>query len=254
VTTATTVVLGRARGAVVAGLVAFTAASWVYLAFVATRMGDMASVLAMPMTPAWSPTQAALMALMWAVMMAAMMLPSAVPMVLTYDSLDRGSSDDTSGSTPLFVTGYIVMWAVFAVGATVLQWSLHTMTLVNGMGVVTKGWFAGALLIGAGIVQFSPGKLSSLGACRTPMGFLMTSWRDGGAGALRMGIHHGRLCLGCCWSLMILLFVLGVMNLVWVAVLAIFVLAEKVAPRGVAISRIGGAVLVMWGAVVVMGG
>jgi predicted metal-binding membrane protein len=238
----------------VAGLIAFTAASWVYLALVATKMGDMASIFAMPMTPAWSPTQAALMAFMWAVMMAAMMLPSAVPMVLTYDSLDRGSSGGRSGSTPLFVGGYIVMWAVFAIGATVLQWQLHSMTLVNGMGVVTQGWFAGALLIGAGIIQFSPGKLSSLGACRTPMGFLMTSWRDGNTGALRMGIHHGRLCLGCCWSLMILLFVLGVMNLVWVAVLAIFVLAEKVAPRGVAISRIGGAVLMMWGALMVIGG
>jgi predicted metal-binding membrane protein len=194
------------------------------------------------------------MALMWAVMMAAMMLPSAVPMVLTYDSLNRGSSGDQSGSTPLFVGGYIVMWALFAVGATVLQWLLHSLALVNGMGVVTQGWFAGALLIGAGVVQFSPGKLSSLGACRTPMGFLMTSWREGNTGALRMGIHHGRLCLGCCWSLMILLFVLGVMNLVWVAVLAIFVLAEKVAPRGVAISRIAGVVLMMWGAFVVIGG
>ena len=252
-TSAPTVVLARARGAVVLGLVAFTAASWAYLAFVASRMGDMASVLAMPMTPAWSPTQAALMALMWAVMMAAMMLPSAVPMVLAYDSLDRGSSGGRTGSTSLFVVGYIVMWALFAVGATVLQWVFHNLTLVNGMGVVTQGWFAGALLIGAGIIQFSPGKLSSLGACRTPMGFLMTSWREGGSGALRMGIHHGRLCLGCCWSLMILLFVLGVMNLVWVAVLAIFVLLEKVAPRGVAISRIGGAVLMTWGALMVIG-
>jgi predicted metal-binding membrane protein len=206
------------------------------------------------MTPAWSPAQAALMALMWSVMMAAMMLPSAVPMVLTYDSLDRGSSGNRTGSTPLFVTGYIVMWAAFAVGATVFQWLLHTMTLVNGMGVVTQGWFAGALLIGAGIIQFSPGKLSSLGACRTPMGFLMTSWREGGAGALRMGLHHGRLCLGCCWSLMLLLFVLGVMNLAWVALLAIFVLLEKVAPRGIAISQIGGAVLMTWGAFMFIGG
>ena len=253
-TVATTVALGRARATVVVGLVAFTAASWVYLAFVASAMGNMSSVLAMPMTPAWSPTETALMALMWAVMMAAMMLPSAVPMVITYDSLDRGSSGGRTGSTPLFVSGYIVMWALFAVSATALQWALHTVALVNGMGVVTQGWFAGVLLIGAGIVQFTPGKLSSLGACRTPMGFLMTSWREGSGGAFRMGLHHGRLCLGCCWSLMLLLFVLGVMNLAWVAVLAIFVLLEKVAPRGVAISRIGGAVLMLGGSVVVVGG
>ncbi len=252
--TTATIALGRARGAVVVGLVGFTALSWMYLAFVATRTGDMASVLSMPMTPAWSGAQAALMAVMWAVMMAAMMLPSAIPMVLAYDSLDRGTGGDRGGSTPLFVAGYVVVWAAFAVSATALQWSLASVALVDGMGVVTQSWFSGVLLIGAGVVQFSPGKLRSLGACRTPMGFLMTSWREGKAGALRMGLHHGRLCLGCCWSLMILLFVLGVMNLAWVAVLAIFVLAEKVAPRGVMVSRVGGVVLALWGAVVVIGG
>ncbi len=251
--TTATVVLTRARGALVAGLVGFTALSWMYLVFVASRTGDMSSVLSMPMTPAWSPVQTALMAVMWAVMMAAMMLPSAIPMVLAYDSFGRGTVGDRGGSTPLFVAGYIVVWAAFAVGATALQWLLATVALVDGMGVVTESWFSGALLIGAGIVQFSPGKLRSLEACRTPMGFLMTSWREGKAGALQMGLHHGRLCLGCCWSLMVLLFVLGVMNLAWVAVLAIFVLAEKVAPRGVMVSRVGGVVLALWG-VVVLGG
>ena len=251
--TTATVALGRARGSVLAGLIGFTVVSWAYLGFLATRAGDMSSVLAMPMTPAWSLTQAALMAVMWAVMMAAMMLPSAIPMVLTYDSLGGGTSDDRGGSTPLFVTGYVLVWAAFALGATALQWFLATVAIVDGMGVVTEAWFAGALLIGAGVVQFSPGKLASLGACRTPMGFLMTSWRDGNVGALRMGLHHGRLCLGCCWSLMLLLFVLGVMNLAWVAVLAIFVLAEKVAPRGVLLSRVGGVVLALWGVVVVLG-
>jgi len=250
--TTAAVAVGRARFSVVAGLIGFTALSWMYLAFLATRSGDMSSVLAMPMTPAWSVAQAALMAVMWAVMMAAMMLPSAIPMVLTYDSLDGGTSDDRGGSTPLFVTGYVVVWVVFAVGATMLQWLLATVALVDGMGVVTQSWFAGALLIGAGIVQFSPGKLGSLGACRTPMGFLMTSWQEGRSGALRMGLHHGRLCLGCCWSLMLLLFVLGVMNLAWVAVLAMFVLVEKVAPRGVAVSRVGGVVLALWGVAVVL--
>ena len=252
--TTTTVALGRARGAVVAGLVGVAGLSWVYLVLVATETGDMASVLAMPMTPAWSPAQAAVMAVMWAVMMAAMMLPSAIPMVLAYDSLDRGTGGDREGSTPLFVAGYVVVWAAFAAGATALQWLLANAALVDGAGVVTEPWFSGTVLIGAGVVQFSPGKLRSLGACRTPMGFLMTSWREGKAGALRMGLHHGRLCLGCCWSLMVLLFVLGVMNLAWVAVLTIFVLAEKVAPRGVLISRIGGVVLAAWGAVVLVGG
>ena len=250
----TTVALGRARGAVVVGLVGFTAASWMYLGFVATRMSDMSSVLAMPMTSAWSPIQAALMVTMWAVMMAAMMLPSAVPMVLAYEGLDRGSGETQGGSTALFVAGYGVVWAAFAVAATGCQWVLHNLALVNGMGVATRGTLAGLLLVGAGVFQFSPVKRRSLGACRTPMGFLMTSWRDGRTGALRMGLHHGRLCFRCCWALMILLFVLGVMNLVWVAVLAIFVLAEKVSRRGEAISVIGGVVMIVWGVVAVLGG
>ncbi|GMR01869.1 MAG: hypothetical protein BMS9Abin20_0191 [Acidimicrobiia bacterium] len=253
-TSSATVVLGRVRGGLVVGLAGFVATSWMYLAFVATQMGDVSSVLSMPMTAAWTPVQAALMVAMWAVMMAAMMLPSAVPMVLAYDRMNRGPLNAGYGSTSLFVAGYVVVWGAFAVAAAGLQWLLHSVALVDGKGVVTQGWFAGGLLIGAGIVQFSPGKMRSLGACRTPMGFLMTSWRDGREGALRMGLHHGRLCFGCCWSLMILLFVLGVMNLAWVAVLAIFVLAEKVTRRGVVISMVGGVVLMLWGVVVVLGG
>lgn len=234
-------------------MVSFTAASWVYLAIVAASMDDMSSVLAMPMTAAWSSTQTTLMVVMWAVMMAAMMLPSAVPMVLAYDRMDRGSVEGPGGSTALFVVGYVVVWSVFAVAATGLQWVLHSITLVNGMGVVTQAWLSGGLLMGAGVFQFTPGKVRSLGACRTPMGFLMTSWQEGRAGAMKMGLHHGRLCLACCWSLMVLLFVLGVMNLAWVAVLAVFVLAEKVAPRGELISRFGGLILMAWGVAVVIG-
>lgn len=237
----------RARSAVVVGLVGFTAASWMYLGLVATRMDDMSSVLAMPMTSAWTLTQIALMATMWSVMMAAMMLPSAVPMALSYDRMERGAAEGSGGSTVLFIAGYIAVWATFAAAATGLQWVLHNMALVNGMGAATQSGLAGVLLVGAGIFQFTPVKRRSLGACRTPMGFLMTSWRNGKVGAFGMGLHHGTLCFRCCWALMILLFVLGVMNLVWVAVLAIFVLAEKVSKRGEAISVIGGVVMIIWG-------
>ena len=254
VTSSTTVALGRARAVVVVGLVGFAAAAWIYLAYVTTQVDDMSSVLAMPMTSAWTPAQAALMVTMWALMMAAMMLPSAVPMVLAYDRLDRGSADGRGGSTAVFVAGYVVVWWAFAVAAAGLQWLLHDMALVNGMGAATHGELAGLLLVGAGIFQFSPVKRRSLGACRTPMGFLMTSWRDGRTGALRMGLQHGTLCLRCCWALMVLLFVLGVMNLAWVAVLAIFVLAEKVSRRGKAISVIGGVVMIAWGIGAALGG
>jgi len=250
----TSATLVQARGAVVVALVAIATGSWVYLGVVATRMGDMSSALAMPMTSAWSPVQAVLMVMMWAVMMAAMMLPSAVPMVLTYDRLDRGSPQGQSGSAALFVAGYAIAWSGFAVAAAGIQWVLQTMALVNGMGGATQRGLAGLLLIGAGAFQFSPVKRRSLGACRTPLGFLTTAWRDGRSGALRMGLHHGSLCLRCCWALMILLFVLGVMNLFWVATLAIFVLAEKVSRRGEAISVIGGLVMIVWGIGAILGG
>ena len=246
--------LGRSRGAVIVALAAIATASWLYLGAVASRMGDMSSVLAMPMTSAWSPVQVLLMVTMWAVMMAAMMLPSAAPMVLAYDRLDRGSPQGRAGSSALFIAGYVVVWSAFAVGAVGLQWTLQTMALVNGMGVLTQNGLAGLLLVGAGTFQFTPVKKRSLGACRTPMGFLTTSWRDGRSGALRMGLHHGSLCLRCCWALMILLFVLGVMNLFWVAFLAIFVLAEKLSSRGEEISLIGGLVMIAWGVAAILGG
>ncbi|MQB00978.1 MAG: DUF2182 domain-containing protein [Actinobacteria bacterium] len=241
-----TIPLG-ARRIIVVVLAGFAAASWAYLGVVAAQMGDMSSTLAMPMTSAWSPVQVALMVILWAVMMGAMMLPSAVPMALTYDRLDRSYTADQVGSTALFVAGYVVVWSAFAVVAAGLQWVLHTMTLVDGMGEVTQRGMAGLLLIGAGTFQFSPVKRRSLAACRTPLGFLTTSWRDGKGGALRMGLHHGTLCLRCCWALMALLFVLGMMNLIWVAFLAVFVIAEKLSRRGEAISKVGGGVMIVWG-------
>lgn len=246
--------LGQTRAAVVVVLIGIAAGAWLYIGTVAAWMGEMSSVLAMPMTSAWSGIQITLTVTMWAVMMAAMMLPSAVPMVLTYDRLDRGSPDGQVGSAALFVAGYVVVWLGFAIAAAGLQWVLQTNALVDAMGEMTQRGVAGLLLIGAGAFQFSPVKRRSLGACRTPMGFLTTSWREGKRGALRMGLDHGTLCLRCCWAVMILLFVLGVMNLIWVAVLAAFVLAEKVARRGEAISAIGGLVMIVWGIGAVLGG
>ena len=246
-TTTATAALARARSGVVIGLVALVTVCWAYLWLVASRMGDMSSVLSMPMTSAWTASQAALMSLMWSVMMAAMMLPSAVPMVLAYDRMERGSTGPGRGSTGLFVGGYLLVWAGFAIVATSLQWMLHDLALVDGMGAASTGSVAGAVLVVAGVVQFSPVKTRFLMTCRTPLGFLMTSWREGKWGALAMGVHHGTLCVGCCWALMALLFVLGVMNLAWVVALAALVLLEKVAPRGEILSRVSGSILVAWG-------
>lgn len=253
-TTTAHVPLDRARGAVVVGLVGFAVVSWAYLLVAAAQMGDMSSVLAAPMTSAWSSVETAVMVVMWVVMMAAMMLPSAVPMVLAYDRMDRRSAAESGGSTVVFVAGYVVVWAAFAVAGTGLQWVLQHLALVDGMGEATQTGLASMLLVAAGAFQFSPVKRRSLGACRTPLGFLTTSWRDGMPGALKMGLHHGTLCLRCCWAVMILLFVLGVMNLIWVAALAMFVLLEKVSRRGEAISWAGGVVMIVWGVGVAVGG
>lgn len=253
-TTSVQVPIDRARGTIVVGLLTFATACWAYLVFAATQMGNMSSVLAAPMTSAWSSVEAGLMVVMWAVMMAAMMLPSAVPMVLTYDRMDGRSPAGRQGSTVLFIWGYAVVWTGFAVAATGLQWLLQHLALIDGMGEATQTGLASVLLVAAGVFQFSPVKRRSLGACRTPLGFLTTEWREGGVGALRMGLRHGTLCLQCCWAVMILLFVLGVMNLLWVAALAIFVLAEKVSRRGEAVSWVGGAVMIIWGVGVAVGG
>jgi predicted metal-binding membrane protein len=172
-------------------------------------------------------------------------------MIMSYRSFTRSGS--LTGSTSAFATGYLVAWVGFAVLAAAAQWALHNLALVSPMGVATTP-VAGTLLIGAGIFQFTKLKQACLGKCRTPLGFLMTQWRDGTRGAMVMGARHGVYCVTCCWALMVLLFVLGVMNLAWVAVLAAIVLVEKVAPRADALTRLLGAGLITWGAWLIVNG
>jgi predicted metal-binding membrane protein len=180
-----------------------------------------------------------------------MMLPSASPMIVSYRSFTRSGS--LPGSTSVFASGYLVAWVGLAVLAATAQWALHNVALVSSMGVATRP-VAGVFLVGAGAFQFTKLKRACLGTCRTPMGFLMTQWRDGCGGALAMGVRHGVYCVMCCWALMALLFVLGVMNLAWVAVLAAIVLIEKVAPRADVLTRVLGAGLITWGAWLIVGG
>ncbi len=218
--------------------------------------GGSRSVFAMPMTAAWSISDAVLMWTMWAVMMAAMMIPSATPMIHAYNttitSASRIRSPSHIGSTPLFVAGYLFAWSGFAAAAAGTQWVLHDASLVDAMGTSTSRWIAGPILVLAGVYQFSRLKNACLGKCRTPLGFLLSEWRAGRGGAFVMGIHHGSLCIGCCWALMALLFVLGVMNLWWIVLVATVVLIEKVT-RNDALPRVLGVVLVAWGGVVLAG-
>ena len=246
--------LRRDRVVVVVAILIIAAIAWaytVYLAGTGMGMGDgMGMSMAMADMRPWTATDFGLMFVMWAVMMVAMMAPSAAPMLLMFAAVNRKRRDLEAPYVPtgIFLAGYAIVWTGFAAAATVGNWGLHQASLLSSMmGVATSGYLGGALLLAAGVFQWSPLKYSCLKQCRTPMGFLMTSWREGHRGALRMGLEHGAFCLGCCWALMLLLFVLGVMNLVWIAALAAFVLAEKVVPMGERVSKITGVLLVGWG-------
>jgi predicted metal-binding membrane protein len=238
------------RIVVIAGLLAVILISWAYL--VAGAGMDMPAIggMLMPMAgPVWTPGYFALTLAMWAVMMAAMMLPSAAPMLLLYNKIARrrGETTKTIGSTSLFGLGYVAVWAGFSVAAVALQYGLDNAKLLSPMMDTTSAALAGALLAVAGLYQWTPLKQACLRRCRSPLEFIMTEWRGGQRGAFLMGLRHGAFCLGCCWALMLLLFVGGLMNLVWIAGIAAFVLVEKTAPAGHWLARIVGAALVGWG-------
>ncbi len=208
--------------------------------------------LMMPTTTAWSPAMAGAVFTMWAVMMAAMMLPSAVPMALTFAALDR-RGERGHGRTTGFVLAYLVTWTGFSLAATLVQWWLQGLGLVSAMGVSTTPLFAGGLLLAAGAVQFTSLKQACLRKCRTPVGFLATEWREGAVGAATMGLRHGAFCVGCCWALMLLPFVAGTMNVLWMAFLTGIVTLEKIAPHGETMSRRIGVLLVAAGLLTVGG-
>lgn len=243
---------------VVGGLSLLVLVSWAYLISgpdVAgqnmTNMG-MDMEMAMPMSIPWTPGRWALMLLMWIVMMAAMMLPSAAPMILLYARIARGHAPDgrpTIG-TGLFAIGYVAVWGAFSVVAVVLQFWLERLALLTPMMEMTSLALAGSLLIMAGIYQWTPWKHACLRQCRSPLDFVLTHWRSGADGAFLMGLQHGLYCVGCCWLIMLLIFVGGVMNLYWIAGLALFVLVEKLFPAGRWVSRIAGVLLIAWGAAI----
>jgi predicted metal-binding membrane protein len=176
-----------------------------------------------------------------------MMLPSAAPVTLLVATLAR-KRGALPASTALFVFGYLAVWLIFAIAATALQWVLEEAGMLSDMMALGNMIVAGGVLIAAGVYQWTPLKEACLRHCRSPLDFLLFHWRDGALGAVRSGIGHGLLCLGCCWMLMGLLFVGGIMSLAWIAGIALLVLIEKTMPWGGRISRITGAVLVTWGA------
>lgn len=248
--------LRRDRVLVGSALTVLAVAAWLYLVYLASSMSGMtdADMSAMPgmamlAMNMWSWVEVATLAVMWAVMMVAMMAPAAAPMILMYAAIyrRRAAAGTPAVPTAVFVLGYLVVWTVFSLIAALVQAGLHTAALLSPAMVATSPLLAGAVLVAAGIFQWTPLKRACLATCRSPLSFVMSSWREGRAGALVMGIRHGLNCLGCCWALMALLFVAGVMNLVWIVTLAVAVLIEKVVPGGAAVGRVAGVLLVAAG-------
>ena len=252
--------LQRDRQVVLAGLILITATAWAYLYYLGVQMdvgsGGMvdAGATSIPMSDMvklapWTAADALFMFLMWAIMMMGMMIPSATPMVLLYARVVRHNAGSvvTMVPTGAFFSGYIIIWIGFSAVATGLQWGLEQAALLSPTMVSTSSLFAGIVLIITAVYQWTPYKDACLARCRSPVWFLSTCWRNGAGGAFRMGLSHGSYCLGCCWSLMLLLFVGGVMNLLCVAAITAFVLIEKVAPGGRAIGRTGAVLLGLTG-------
>ena len=244
-------VLRRDRAVVLTGILVIAALAWAYTVYLAYDIGSGMTVgMAMPNMQSWGAVDWGSMFLMWAVMMVAMMVPSAAPIILLFATVNRKrrEQDRPFVSTGVFLSGYLMVWCAFAAAATAANWGLHVNSLLSSMmGESTSAYLGGALLMAAGIFQWSRLKYACLTHCQSPLSFLMTGWREGPWGALNMGLRHGTYCVGCCWILMSLLFVLGVMNLLWIAALAGFVLLEKVVPAGQRVSRVTGILLVVWG-------
>ena len=243
-----------------AGLGAITVAAWVYVVVTARRMAagssgmgehSMAPTMdAMTGVQPWTATEFGLRLAMWAVMMVAMMVPTAAPMTLMYAAVARKAAAQHNPLAPtfVFVTGYIAMWTIFSLVATIAQHALDQAALLSPMMVSRSAVFGGALLIAAGVYQLTPFKNACLRNCRAPSHFLSRYWRTGNFGAFRMGLRLGASCVGCCWILMGLLFVGGVMNLQWIAAIAIFVLLEKTIPFGDVSGKFAGTAMILVGA------
>jgi predicted metal-binding membrane protein len=232
-----------------AALAAVTGLSWFYLYVKMPPMTDMAG-MGMPAAFApWTAGDFALNLAMWVVMMPGMMLPSAAPMILTFATINRQKRFRGQPFVPttVFASGYLAAWGLFGLAATLADWVLERAALLLP-ATQSLAPAAGALVfIAAGLWQLTPLKSVCLRHCRSPLAFVLNHWRDGAAGALRMGFAHGLYCLGCCWLLMALLFSAGLMSLLWMAAIAVFVLVEKLLPAGLWIARIAGVLLVAFG-------
>lgn len=242
----------RERVVIAAALGAVAALSWLYLYLQMQPMADMAPAMFAP----WTATDFALNLAIWWVMMPGMMLPSAAPMILTFATVNRRNRERGQPFVPtmVFTAGYLVAWGLFGVFATLADWALERAALISPMTGRLPPVLGAIVVIAAGIYQLSPLKSVCLTHCRSPFEFVLNHWRDGASGALRMGLEHGLYCLGCCWFLMALMFAAGIMSLLWMAVIAVFILLEKLLPVGTWLARAGGVAMLGFGVYLLVAG
>lgn len=257
------VVLRRDRLIVASALGVIAVLAWAYVLWLAVDMNmdgmNMSGVRMIPagmgmMAPAaapWSAVEFAFVFVMWAVMMVAMMAPSAAPMILMYARVARHGKDAGKplAATGWFAAGYFLSWAGFSLTATVVQWVLQREALLDVRMASANILLGAVVLIAAGLYQWTPFKDACLAQCRSPFQFLMShgGFRSTIVGCLHLGLLHGAYCVGCCWILMALLFVVGTMNVLWIALLALLVLLEKLTPWGPWVGRIAGVVCIAAG-------
>ena len=186
---------------------------------------------------------------MWLLMMAAMMLPSVTPVVLLFRTMQRGRATHGSPTVPTaaFVGGYVVVWVLAGIGADLAYVLTQAVGDKLRAGSNAVPYLGGGIIVLAGLYQFSPLKHVCLAHCRSPFQIILHGWRDGRLGALRMGASHGLYCLGCCWGIMAVLFVMGLMNLAWMAALSILIAVEKLTPWGLVLSRVVGLLFIALG-------
>jgi len=248
-------VLRRDRAVVVAALAIITLLAWADLVWLANdmwmggmdmtgfRMIPAGQGWMMPVNAPWQPIEFGAVFVMWVAMMTGMMMPSVAPMILVYARIGRQAAGEARplAASAWFTVGYLLSWIAFSLVATSAQWALERAALLTPMMESASHFLGAMILIVAGLYQWTPFKDACLSHCQTPLGFVLRyGFRREPTGALALGFRHGLYCIGCCWAVMLLLFVAGVMNIFWIAVLSALVLVEKVAPFGRFIPRLAG--------------
>jgi predicted metal-binding membrane protein len=239
--------LRRERNIILGVLLALAAIAWGVLIWQSAMMG---SAQGMGLTMGMS---AALFLAIWVAMMVAMMFPTAAPMILMFRlvSARRRAQGQAFVPTWIFTSAYLLVWSLCGVLAYLLALGVEWLAGQSMWLMEHENLFSGGVLAVAGLYQLSPLKYRCLSKCRTPLQFILTSWRDGTGGAFRMGVEHGLYCLGCCWLLFVILFPLGMMNVALLALITLLIFAEKVLPRGRQISQVAGVALIAYGLVVI---